>query len=279
MKPKTKKQHYVWQHYLRAWTIDNQIYCKRGDSVFRTSTENVAQERYFYEAKQLNDNEILFVRDFIARLHPSGHQLLSNTFEDYLEIAKGDDYLRRNGLEKFHSIVEGKTISIIDSIRNRDFRVLMNQQNKVDFCHFLGRQYTRTKKLKDQHLVTSSLGQVPDIYANCDFGKVREVITFLLADNIGNWIYSNAVFNFLINTSETCFITSDQPIYNLHAKEDGKAKEFELYYPISPRIALLALKKRTETNFADSQAVEKYNDFIRRNAYKNIFACSREELS
>jgi hypothetical protein len=279
MKPKAKKQHYVWQHYLRAWTIDNQLYCKREDSVFRTSTENVAQERYFYEAKQLNDNEILFVRNFIASLHPTGHQLLSSTFEVYLETARGDDYLRRNGLEKFHSIVEGKTVSIIDSIRNRDFGVLMNQQNRVDFSHFLGRQYTRTKKIKDQHLDTSSLGQVPDIFANCDFGKVREVITFLLADNIGNYIFSNANFNFLINTSETCFITSDQPIYNFHAKEDGKAKEFELYYPISPRIALLALKNKTETNFADSQAVEKYNDFIRRNAYKNVFACSREELN
>jgi hypothetical protein len=279
MNPNAKKQHYVWQHYLRAWSIDNQLYCKRGNSIFRTSTENVAQERYFYEAVQLNETEILLVRNIIARMHPSAHQLLNDTFDVYLEIGRVDDHLRRNGLEKFHSITEGKTVPIMNSIRDSDFEVLKNQQNRSDFSHFLGRQYTRTKKIKDKVARKPSFGQVPEMFASCDFGNVKEVVTFLLVDNIGNWIDSVGVFNFLTNASETSFITSDQPIYNLPAKDEEEAKEFKLFYPISPQIALLVLKTKTKTNIADLQAVKKYNDYIRRNAYANIFACSKEELS
>jgi hypothetical protein len=167
----------------------------------------------------------------------------------------------------------------MNSIRDSDFEVLKNQQNRSDFSHFLGRQYTRTKKIKDKVARKPSFGQVPEMFASCDFGNVKEVVTFLLADNIGNWIDSVGVFNFLTNASETSFITSDQPIYNLLAKDEEEAKEFKLFYPISPQIALLVLKTKTKTNIADLQAVKKYNDYIRRNAYANIFACSKEELS
>ena len=38
---KKRKQHYVWEHYLQAWTIDDKIWCQMGDRRFNTSTENV----------------------------------------------------------------------------------------------------------------------------------------------------------------------------------------------------------------------------------------------
>jgi len=178
MNPNAKKQHYVWQHYLRAWSIDNQLYCKRGNSIFLTSTENVAQERYFYEAVQLNETEILLVRNIIARMHPSAHELLNDTFDVYLEIGRGDDHLRRNGIEKFHSITEGKTVPIMNSIRDSDFEVLKNQQNRSDFSHFLGRQYTRTKKIKDKVARKPSFGQVPEMFASCVLGMLKKLLRF-----------------------------------------------------------------------------------------------------
>ena len=49
-----KKQHYVWEFYLKAWRFEgNKVWCNRNGNVFNTSTENVAQERRFYEITPL----------------------------------------------------------------------------------------------------------------------------------------------------------------------------------------------------------------------------------
>ena len=32
---KKRRHHYVWQHYLRAWTVDDQLWCARAGAVFR----------------------------------------------------------------------------------------------------------------------------------------------------------------------------------------------------------------------------------------------------
>ena len=59
---KTRKQHYVFQAYLSAWTNkDKQLYCLRNNKIFCTTTENVAQERDFYKVLPINDDEIKFL--------------------------------------------------------------------------------------------------------------------------------------------------------------------------------------------------------------------------
>ena len=55
------KQHYVFQRYLSAWTINNQVWCKRNGKKFPTGTINVAQQRDFYRIKDLNDDEKKFL--------------------------------------------------------------------------------------------------------------------------------------------------------------------------------------------------------------------------
>lgn len=42
-----KRQHYVWQHYLNAWTNEKkQIWCKQRNKIFVTSTENIGVESF-----------------------------------------------------------------------------------------------------------------------------------------------------------------------------------------------------------------------------------------
>lgn len=274
-----KKQHYVWQHYLKAWTIDGKIWCKRNNLQFNTSTENIAQERYFYEAKPLSSEEITLICRLIEGFHPSAHPLIKSTFKVYLEISQGDKHLRRNGLEKFHSIVEGKVVPIIDELRESNLDTLTDDQNRVDFCHFLGRQYTRTKKIREKTIEIPDTITVPEPFKTCDFKKVSEVMSFLLADNIGNWIHSNAKINLLVNNTNINFITGDQPIYNLLAKDNEEPTEFELYYPISPKLALLISKHPKDIILKTEKTVIKLNNYIKQIAYESIFTDTKELLS
>jgi len=39
MKKNKKRQHYVWKNYLKPWTLDNKIWCKRKDKIFNTSLD------------------------------------------------------------------------------------------------------------------------------------------------------------------------------------------------------------------------------------------------
>ena len=55
------KQHYVFQRYLSAWTINNQLWCCRNGKKFLTGTINVAQQRDFYRIVDLNDDEKRFL--------------------------------------------------------------------------------------------------------------------------------------------------------------------------------------------------------------------------
>jgi hypothetical protein len=44
---------------------------------------------------------------------------------------------------------------------------------------------------------------------------------------------------FLHSGTGTHFVTSDQPIVNLRVQPDGSSREVELYYPLSPDLAML----------------------------------------
>ena len=57
-----KKQHYVWKNYLRPWTENNKIWCLRQGEKFCTSPDNIALQRFFYQAEPLNLNELEYIK-------------------------------------------------------------------------------------------------------------------------------------------------------------------------------------------------------------------------
>jgi hypothetical protein len=48
-KEKKRRQHHVWQRYLKSWAIDGQIYCRCEGRMFPTGTTAVAVEQDFYK--------------------------------------------------------------------------------------------------------------------------------------------------------------------------------------------------------------------------------------
>ena len=69
MEQKTKKQHYVPQCYLKAWSFSDKeqiyVYDRITDSIRINSVRDVAAERYFYD---INPYELLPEAQ-IAKLH------------------------------------------------------------------------------------------------------------------------------------------------------------------------------------------------------------------
>ena len=72
MEQKTKKQHYVPQCYLKAWSFSDKeqiyVYDRITDSIRINSVKDVAAERYFYD---INPYELLPEAQ-IAKLHEQG---------------------------------------------------------------------------------------------------------------------------------------------------------------------------------------------------------------
>lgn len=269
-----KKQHYIWEYYLKAWAIDNKIWCKRNNSIFNTSTENVGQERYFYETKILNDDEIKLIQLLINKIDSSSNILKSN-FQMYLGISKGDKQLSQNGIESYHSEIESKVVEIINQLRIGNIDILNDTQKKIDFSLFLGMQYTRTKKIKEKKLDVTI--PIPSEFKSCDFNKIYDVMKFLIAFKIGSWIYTSSKISLLSNPTKIDFITGDQPIYNLLAKDDDSQTDFELFYPISPKYALFISKEDLNLAITDENIMI-YNEYIKKISYESIFANKKELL-
>jgi len=54
-----KNQHYVWEHYLRAWVCNkqNEVWSSHNGNVSRRPISRIASSEYFYEVKPVNDDE------------------------------------------------------------------------------------------------------------------------------------------------------------------------------------------------------------------------------
>lgn len=278
MSTSTKKQHYVWESYLKAWASDNQIWSLREGRVFKSSTENVAQERYFYEANELSQAEIKLVERMLNSGSETSRAVNLDTFKTYLLVSEHSEESRRFGVEWHHGIVERKALPIMEGLRSGDASVLNNKQEKINFCIFLGQQYMRTKKIKNSWLPFSEDKAIPDEYKNCDFQKVYEILTFVYANNLGAYIHDALQMRLVENRSGIELITSDQPIYNLLATPGKEATKTSIYYPISPLLAIFAKKTPNDEKIDSEDDVVRLNSFMVNNSHEFVFSTSQEQL-
>ena len=264
-----KRHHYVWKHYLKPWTVNEQIGCLREGKRFLTSLENIAQKRYFYESPPLNELELKFVDSFFGKVHPTAKKSLNGLFEVYLKSAYTNDYNRKCGLEDFYSVVEGNFIPILDKIYNTDLSFLDDLKERNHFSFFIGIQYMRTLKMRD-NFVNSQINVPHGI--NKD--NIAKIISLFFADIIGNWVFQVGRLNLLHNKSDLDFITGDQPVFNKkgYKKVNGNVKEFDLYFPITPSLAIQISDYVEGENFLDKKSVIQYNKMIKLNSKEQIYS-------
>jgi len=153
MEDKKRKQHYVFQSYLSAWTINDKLWCVRiGGAPFNTSTLNIAQERDFYRLRPLNDNEKRLYNLLLLKTQTDTKKAFLDHIDHYLlplEMLKKTRLIRQsletqfggydkipveikaellnlekvadinvnNTEEDYYSIIEGESVKWLDSLK------------------------------------------------------------------------------------------------------------------------------------------------------------------
>lgn len=189
MDMKKRKQHYVFQAYLSAWTNDNKLWCLRDKHLFQSATINIAQERDFYRIKPLNDDEKRFyimylnktccadVRNALsmhidAYLKPFDWQncimslknclisIYGDKFTDeisntLLEIESNIDIAQNNIVEDYLSEIEGQAIKWISLLCKKDKSFYINK--KTDKSPYNDEQYNFIFFICIQHFRTKAI--------------------------------------------------------------------------------------------------------------------------
>lgn len=279
MSDEVKRQHYVWEHYLKGWATKNQIWAKRGkNSPFLTSTENVAQERYFYEVEALNQSEITLLRNMVLMGEPSAQFVKFTSLRAYIDLTSSTPHHRRFGMEWHHSQIENKVAPILLALRNGDSSPLEDRTSKINLCIYMGHQYTRTKKALNSFTPLPDTVAIPDHYKDINQEKIHRALAFVFASSIGSSLCDLLNLQLIVNETEVNLLTCDQPIFNLLAVPGEIAKETSIYMPISPGYALWAKKGPPERIDTIDQA-KTLNHFMVKNSLEIIFASSEAELT
>ncbi len=297
MNTKKRKHHYVWRKYLRAWSVEEMIWCLREKKIFKSNLTGVGQERDFYKLKILNLEEINFIKDFIKYLPPhlqkqhldllKGLTLPPIIASHFSEKSTSNELetLIYNLEEDLHSTIENSGISILNHILDKkEISLLKGDDNYLKFIYFLTYQYMRTRKIREN--VINGLKDDPRI--KVDIEKVINILSHILATQMAwNLFVERKQVRIILleNNSPIKIITADQPVINtyaVNAPPDQELKDIELYYPVSPNLAIIVTEKSKYLTgdkiiFLEAEVI-KYNQFMIEQSHNQIYASSEELL-
>lgn len=298
---KKSRQHYVWKQYLKSWTQGERIFCLRENVIFVTNAINVAVEKDFYKLKELTTFDIEFIQRIILsipdpklqKFHSGWFTLFNLIFKIKSEISQNRDptegnnvefdQMINNFIEDLHCDIESNAIQYIDSILKSDINFFKTKEDRYRFIHFLCVQYMRTNKIKSE-IISKANQSLPNIE------RIWDIWSHILATNMAYSLFlDRQYFNLLllINKTSIPLLTCDQPVFNTYAKKKGMVdasvpSELELYYPVSPFLAVLLSKKEeyktTDKLFLSEDQVSLYNEHIYNCSHEQIYSNSKEVL-
>ena len=248
----------------------------------------------------------------IAELRSLNNSHLSNEDEDSKEIESYLSYLAEmldiadtNIMEETQGFFENEGSRWLDQLKkgNTEFYFSENQRMKsfqannsmesesiserLRFLTLLTTQCYRTKAMREKvadELRKKILASKPwNISQNINFEKV---VWLFLEMAFSPWVAeflenSQANLTILENSTDTPFITSDQPVINLKegASISQKDNEFILYYPLSPSIAIIVNDSSLGPKlFLTSAQVKDYNTRMAQASYEQIYANQKKIL-
>lgn len=248
-----RRQHYVWKHYLKAWSVDGQLSVLRADGkAYRTNPNNVAVQRDFYRLAVLSQSDEEFIRRVIAEISSPTLRALGLQWLDILgapsrwrrslSIPPGSS--RLDGIiadieimaeERFHSEIENDAVALLEDLRNGSRERWDDVDGARSLSFFLALQLLRTKRSRDQVLEGYPSGTERERVARC-----WPILRVIFATNIATVLSSKRLelrCRLLTADDQHEFITTDQPVVNL---DDGlEPDSLALYYPLSPNMAML----------------------------------------
>ena len=252
----SRKQHYVWRHYLTGWQQGNGLLnCLRDGRVFSTNPTNVMAERDFYRLDNFKRSDLVFMEEWIRTNESHLRGMHRRLFGRLAYIAAANELIQRDPTtspeekagvqafvieteEKLHGVTEREAVRFLSELRGKRADFLSDDENAIIFFHFLGHQYFRTKRIRNAIGKALSKSQ-PDQ----DYGRLKNVLCYCFATNLGASLFvdrSGFDVVFLTNSTDLSFLTGDQPVVNLMGSTNDIApKEMALYYPVSPSLSLL----------------------------------------
>lgn len=293
---KKRRQHYVWKHYLKAWTVDNQLFCFRDGKVFETNPNNVAIVRYFYRFKPLSESDVDAIRYYFIN---GMNSTLKSNAEEWLDIFLGiQEYLVKLGNhpgksqesdellelleinfgEEIQTRIESNAIPIIDALRNYDVSIFNDIERLIPLTMYLGFQYFRTRKMEG--IALDKMGHINTIEIGAIWGLMRVIYGFNVGSGLFN-TYKTWSVKYLDVPSGFEYIASDQPLINI-ADNPMSDKEFEFYYPLTPELAiqlkpLSSSPGVTRSTISEDELIS-MNVTLAASSFEQIFARSERTL-
>jgi Protein of unknown function (DUF4238) len=281
-----KLQHYVPRFYLKTWAKSHKLWVLQDGKVYRNSVRNVAAQNYFYRLNELSVDDIEFVRKMAIESSPEklrpGHEYLLHAFtlphQAKRRIERSGNYtpefqqilneMITNSNEQYHSSIESRLKPQIASLIAGDLGFLNDTDQAVTFYHGLAVQILRTNSMKRAKTIFR-----PDQYEL--YLRTAPLLMHILAVNMG--------LNLWVERSLSEIVLL-QPIINLAANptETAPPTDFDLYYPLSPKRAMMLLMpnsgRRPASPSVTGEAVHMYNLSMAAHSNYQIFASEPSEL-
>lgn len=300
--------HHVWADYLRRWSSDgkNIYYTTNKGNVVHESIKGVAKERDFYKITELSEFDVTIIKSASKHspLALQQHHMsyladfinLDNIYKAYKAQGRQNSKfeahhraLKHNLLENLHSAHERKASPILKSLANADLSILEDLHHMIEFMMYFGHQYTRTKNFKD--IALSVLSRNNDFEVKCSDSMAHAwwFHSYMMGMNIGKSLFETRHIDthaLLINNSPTPFITSDQPIINIHpclttTPQNTPPKYADFFYPISPTIAYVICNSDTfksGINYIENSLAKELNEKLAKRANAHIFGTTPKSI-
>lgn len=304
------KHHHVWADYLRRWSSNNRdvYYTTAKGNIVCESVKGLAMEKHFYQVKPLSNIHIEIIKQISSHSPKELQTLHMQYLKDFIHIQELEVIYKKSGkeieevhrvfhalkcnmLEDLHSAHENEVQEIIYSLANRNLAVLSEPKKLMLFLQFFGHQISRTKTFKDTVIASrSGADSEPQKNIANAMNESWWFLSYLFGMNIGANLYATKRVDkhcLLLNKTNTPFITSDQPVINVHESLGDEEivlpneEQCDFYYPISPQVAYMINKSnrfQRGTNNVSIDTVNELNIKIAHRANISIVSNSNESL-
>lgn len=237
-------------------------------------------EKYIYHLenakKNIPDSEIVEIKKQLEALKDINKKQINNPMEDY------------------YCEIEGELSTFFETVRKDGigFYYTLDKNHRYEFLLDICIQYFRTQALKERWVANfgrelRNLEGIQKYGLDMDRIDLNNLAVFIMwhlqIATATALLEKNAMVTLIRNNTHVSFITGDQPIINLkydYSSGDTSPTDLELYYPISPYLALLINEKTTKKEVAiDEKQVKELNQAIFRASKDFIIGNSKELLA
>jgi len=266
-----RNHHHVWANHLKRWSPNGKevYYSTAKGNIAFDSVRAIAATKDFYQIKSLQPHHIEIINEISSHSPEHLQELHTSYLNDFLYLQKLEDIYKKspiqnqqldnefhaqkcNLLENLHASHEKESQEIISLMANRKIEILNNEENMLTLMQFIGHQMSRTKTFKDTILMAQSkTDNKTKAWVGTGMSECWWFISYMFGMNIGASLYFSRKEDkhcILFNDTNTPFITSDQPIINVHESLRNDImvppsdEHCDFYYPITPWVAYMINK-------------------------------------